>query len=156
MARIGILSCSNSTQETNCCMNACLKDFRHRKGFFERYPSNEPLDLVGVINCSGCPTNAVPQKILKKVRALAAFKLDALHLTYCMTALCPFQNAYGKIISEAYPDLEIIAGTHTPINNNEFKRAMQELLCPTIISPMAMTDLMKGKLKVPGKPLQFY
>jgi predicted metal-binding protein len=155
MARIGILSCSNSTQETNCCMCVCLKDLRQRKGFFERYPANEPLDLVGVINCAGCPTNAVPQKILKKVRALASFKLDALHLTYCMTALCPFQNAYRNIISEAYPDLEIIAGTHTPIDNNEFKRAMQELLCPTLVRPMAMTDLMKGNLKVPGKPLKF-
>ena len=156
MARIGILSCSNCTQETDCCMWACLKDLRKRKGFFERYPANEPLDLVGVINCAGCPTNAVPEKILRKVRALASFKLDALHLTYCMTALCPFQKAYQKVIAEAFPHLEVIEGTHTPIDGGEFKRAMRELLNPTLIRPMAMTDLIKGDLKVPGKPLKFY
>lgn len=155
MARIGILSCSNCTQDTNCCMCVCLKDFRRRKGFFERYPKDEPLDLIGVINCAGCPTNAAPQKILKKIRALAEYKLDTLHLTYCMTALCPFKTTYQKVISEAYPDLEIIAGTHTPVDNKEFKRAIQELLCPNLVRPMDMTDLVKGNLKVPGKPLQF-
>lgn len=156
MARIGILSCSNCTQETDCSMIACLRDFRRRKGFFKRYPANEPLNLVGVINCAGCPTNAVPEKILKKVRALASFKLDALHLAYCMVVLCPFQNTYQKVISAAYPDLEIIAGTHTPVDSSEFKRGMRELLSPALIRPMAMTDLMKRNLKVPGKPLEFH
>ncbi|MBW2484236.1 MAG: CGGC domain-containing protein, partial [Deltaproteobacteria bacterium] len=37
MARIGILTCSNCTQETNCAAVVCLGDMRKRRGFFERY-----------------------------------------------------------------------------------------------------------------------
>jgi predicted metal-binding protein len=42
---------------------------RKRRGFFEQYPQDEPLDLIGIINCAGCPTLAAPEKIIKKVRA---------------------------------------------------------------------------------------
>jgi hypothetical protein len=42
---------------------------RKRRGFFEQYPQDEPLDLIGNINCAGCPTLAAPEKIIKKVRA---------------------------------------------------------------------------------------
>ena len=71
MARIGIVTCSNCTQDTNCASVVCLADMRKRRGFFERYPKDEPLDLVGIINCAGCPTLAAPEKILKRVRAVA-------------------------------------------------------------------------------------
>ncbi|CAO0821519.1 hypothetical protein DFAR_2450004 [Desulfarculales bacterium] len=33
---------------------ACLVGMRKRRGFFERYPKDGPLDLVGLINCPGC------------------------------------------------------------------------------------------------------
>jgi predicted metal-binding protein len=71
MARIGILTCSNCTLETNCGAVVCLGDMRKRRGFFERYQNEEKLDLIGMINCSGCPTLAAPEKILKRVKALA-------------------------------------------------------------------------------------
>jgi hypothetical protein len=44
MARIGILTCSNCTQESNCASVVCQADMRKRLGFFERYPKDEPLD----------------------------------------------------------------------------------------------------------------
>jgi len=156
MARVGILSCSNCTQDTACSMSACLHDLRKRRGFFSRYTQDQPLDLVGVINCAGCPTMAAPEKIMKKVRALADFRLDALHFTYCLATLCPFRESYKKTIAKAYPDLTIVEGTHTPINAGEFKRAMRELLCPSLAVPKAMTDLVKGDLPVPGEPLKFH
>lgn len=156
MARIGILSCSNCTRETDCCMSACLGDLRKRKGFFDRYPAEEPLHLVGVISCAGCPTIAAPEKILRKVRAIASFRVDALHLSYCMTALCPFIKSYVKVISERYPEIEIVEGTHTPVDKGEFRRGVRELLCPTLIEQQAMADLVKGSLKVPGDPLKFH
>jgi predicted metal-binding protein len=75
MTRIGILTCSNCTQDTNCASVACLGDMRKRKGFFERYSNEKQLDLIGMINCSGCPTVSIPQdmndvikKRLKTVR----------------------------------------------------------------------------------------
>ena len=37
MARIGILTCSNATQESNCGSVVCLGDMRKRGGFFNAY-----------------------------------------------------------------------------------------------------------------------
>ena len=100
MARIGILTCSNCIQETNCAAVVCLGDMRKRRAFFERYKDEEKLDLIGIINCAGCPTIAAPEKILKRVKALAEYRLDALHFSFCVTALCPFLKNYEKVIRQ--------------------------------------------------------
>ena len=155
MARIGILTCSNSTQEANCALVVCLGDLRKRRGFFEGYSKNEPLDLIGMINCAGCPTVAAPEKILRRVRALAEFKPDALHFSFCMTAVCPFIKQYKKIIREQYPKLGIVMGTHKPINKKEFKRGVKELRCQTIKQPQDMNAMIKGTLELPDGPLSF-
>ena len=147
MARIGILTCSNCTQDTNCASVVCLGDMRKRRGFFERYQNDEKLDLIGIINCSGCPTLAAPEKILKRVKALADYKLDALHLSYCMTALCPFLNKYQAVIARAYPDLEIVSGTHIPKDKMQFRSDVKELLCPTVSVVQDMNDIIKGTLQ---------
>jgi predicted metal-binding protein len=128
---------------------------RKRQGFFERYPADDPLDLIGLINCAGCPTLAAPEKILRRVRALAEYKLDALHFSYCMTALCPFAKQYRHVIQEAYPQLEVVMGTHQPIDVGEYRRGVKELLCPTIARPQDMNDMVQGTLQVPGEPLSF-
>jgi predicted metal-binding protein len=155
MARIGIITCSNCTQDTNCASVVCLADMRKRKGLFEQYAKEDTLELIGILSCAGCPTLAAPEKIMKRVDALAAFKVDALHFSYCMTALCPFIEKYAKLIREKYPDLQVVMGTHKPIDKNEFRRAVKELLCPTITVPQAMGDIVKGTLKLPGGPLKF-
>lgn len=147
MARIGILTCSNCTQDTNCAAVVCLGDMRKRRGFFERYQNDDKLDLIGIINCAGCPTIAAPQKILKRVEALAAYRLDAIHFSYCMTALCPFLNKYQSVIRKAYPDLEIILGTHVPKDKEQFRQDVKELLCPTAVDIQDMNDVIKGTLK---------
>lgn len=132
MAIIGILNCSNCTQETNCAAVVCLGDMRKRRGFFERYKNEKSLDLVGIINCSGCPTLAAPEKILKRVKSIISFKIDAFHFSYCIIALCPFAKKYEKVIQESYPDLKIILGTHVPKDKSKFRNDMKELLCPTV------------------------
>jgi predicted metal-binding protein len=147
MARIGILTCSNCIQDANCAAVVCLGDMRKRRGYFERYQDDEKLDLIGIINCAGCPTLAAPEKILKRVKALAEYRLDALHLSYCMTALCPFLKKYQVVIAEAYPDLEIILGTHIPKDKNQFQSDVKELLCPTVTEVQDMNDIIKGTLK---------
>ncbi len=150
MARIGILTCSNCTQETNCASVVCLADMRKRTGFFERYPKEEPLDLVGMINCAGCPTLAAPEKILRRVRAVAEFRLDALHFSFCMTVLCPFLAKYRKVINVEYPSLQIVEGTHKPMERSRFLEGVKELLCPAICRPQTMNNLIKGTLQLPG------
>jgi predicted metal-binding protein len=153
VARIGILTCSNCSQEANCAAVVCLGDLRKRHGLFKRYPADEPLHLIGMINCAGCPTLAAPEKILRRVRALAEFRLDALHFSYCMTALCPFLRSYEKAVRGAYPDLEIVLGTHRPIDVNEFRRGVQELLCPAVRQPQDMNNMVLGTLEMPDRPL---
>ena len=154
MARVGILTCSNSTQETNCASVVCLGDMRKRRGFFERYSKDEPLDLIGIINCAGCPTVAAPEKIIKKVRGLAEFRIDALHFSFCMTALCPFMKQYEKVVKKQYPDLEIVPGTHTPVDQKKFQRGVKELLCQTLRKPQDMNAMIMGTLELPDGPLK--
>lgn len=148
MARIGILTCSNCTQDTNCASAPCLGDMRKRRALFERYKDEKTLDLIGIINCSGCPTLAAPEKILKKVNSLASYRLDALHFSYCMTALCPFLKKYEKIIQKHYPELTIIHGTHSPKDKRVFQAEVKELLCPTISNIQDMNDVIIGRLQV--------
>lgn len=128
MARIGILTCSNCTQELNCASAVCLGDMRKKKGFFDRYQDQE-VTLMGMISCAGCPTSAAPEKILRRVRALIDFKIDALHLSYCVTALCPFMKKYIEVIKKEYPEIEIIEGTHKPLEKSVFGNAVKELIC---------------------------
>jgi len=128
MARIGILTCSNCTQELNCASAVCLGDMRKKKGFFDRYQDQEVM-LMGMISCAGCPTSAAPEKILRRVRALIDFKIDALHLSYCITALCPFMKKYIEVIKKEYPEIEIIEGTHKPLEKSVFGNAVKELIC---------------------------
>lgn len=146
MARIGIITCSNCVQETSCSSVVCLGDMRKHRGFFDCYPKDEQIDLVGIVQCAGCPTNVAPCKILKKIRSLADYKIDALHFSYCMTVLCPFIGKYEKEIRRVYPDLKIIHGTHQPKDTERFKKAVKELLCPTVKIPQDMNDLIKGKI----------
>lgn len=148
MARIGILTCSNCTQESNCASVVCLGDLRKRRGFFARYAEESELQLIGIINCAGCPTLAAPEKILRRVNALVAYRLDALHLSFCMTALCPFAGKYQQVISAAYPGLEIVLGTHEPKDKEEFRRGVKELLCPSVQRVLDMNDMIRGTLIV--------
>jgi predicted metal-binding protein len=120
---------------------------RKRRGLFERYSDENQLDLIGIINCSGCPTLAAPEKILKRVKALAGYRLDALHFSYCMTVLCPFIKKYDKIIRENFSELEIIHGTHTPKDKKVFQEEVKELLCPTVSIAQDMNDVIKRTLK---------
>ncbi|MEH0020971.1 MAG: CGGC domain-containing protein [Desulfobacter sp.] len=147
MARIGILTCSNCTQDANCASVVCLGDMRKKRGLFDRYSDEKDVDLIGIINCAGCPTIAAPEKILKKVGALAEYRLDALHFSYCMTALCPFIKKYEKVIREKYPDLTIVHGTHRPGDKTVFQKKVKELLCPTVSSPQDMNDVIQNRFK---------
>lgn len=130
MARIGILTCSNATQDLGCSSASCLSDYRKRKGTFAEYPSNQPLDLVGIINCPGCPTLTGPDKLLQRVRALTEFRVDVIHFSYCMKALCPFKEKYQKALQEAFPNITIIIGTHQEhITPEEFRQRVKRLFC---------------------------
>lgn len=130
MARIGILTCSNATQELGCSSASCLADFRKRKGAFAEYPETEKLTLVGIINCPGCPTLIGPEKLLQRIRALTEFQVDAIHFSYCMKALCPFRVKYRQALEEAFPKIRILVGTHEElITQEEYRERVKRLVC---------------------------
>ena len=143
MARIGIINCSNMSGELDCAAVVCLGDMRKRKGLFKCYDINEPLELVGIISCSGCPTTIFPEKILRKINAIASFRIDAIHFSYCMVSLCPFIKKYVDVISSAYPDIKLVMGTHTPPDTEKFHNSVQHCLNRTNKNA---TDIIKGNI----------
>ena len=130
MAKIGILTCSNATQDLGCSSVSCLADFRRRKGMFAQYSQEEKLTLMGIINCPGCPTLAGPEKLLGRIRALTDFGVDTIHFSFCVKALCPFKEKYKTALEEASPNIKIILGTHEEHNTpEEFRDRVKKLFC---------------------------
>jgi len=128
MARIGILTCSNATQDLGCSSSSCLADLQKRKGAFEEYPEDRELTLVGIISCPGCPTLTGPEKLLQRVKALTEFKVHAIHFTYCLTALCPFKEKYKKALKEKFPEIRIVMGTHkSSLTPEAFREKIKKL-----------------------------
>ena len=139
MARIGILTCSNATQDLGCSSVSCLADFRKRRGAFAQYPPDEKLTLVGIINCPGCPTLTGPDKLLQRIKALTEFRVDTIHFSYCMKALCPFKEKYKKALEEALPGITIVIGTHEEhVSPEEYRERVKRLFCQEV---KTMVDL---------------
>jgi len=130
MAKIGILTCSNATQDLGCSSVICLEDFRTRKGTFAEYPEDEKLTLAGIINCPGCPTLTGPDKLIERIRALTNFGVDTIHFTYCVKSPCPFKEKYKDSLEESFPNIRIVIGKHEErIAPEEFRRRVKKLFC---------------------------
>jgi len=130
MPRIGILTCSNATQDLGCSSVSCLADLRKRRGTFAEHPASEPLDLVGIISCPGCPTLTGPDKLLRRIRGLTEFRVDAIHFANCVKALCPFREQYRTALEQECPKIRVVIGTHQEhITPEEFRRRVKKLFC---------------------------
>ncbi|MBA4369551.1 MAG: CGGC domain-containing protein [Desulfobacterium sp.] len=113
MKKIGILTCSNTTQDLGCSSFKCLDAIYENSGDFKKHESSGGAQLAGIINCAGCPTVVAPEKLLERVRSLAVLGVEAIHLSSCMIVLCPFKNKYAKLLENQFPDIEIVLGTHS-------------------------------------------
>jgi predicted metal-binding protein len=128
MPRIGIMTCTNATQDLGCSSASCLADFRKRRGTFATYPADQQLDLVGIISCPGCPTLTGPDKLLLRIRGLTEFRVDSIHFANCVKSLCPFRAQYEKALKEAFPSIAIVVGTHQEhITPDEFRARVKKL-----------------------------
>ena len=148
MAKIGILGCESSTRDLDCIMIGCLGNVRSRQGKFKEYPEEEPLDLVGIIGCGGCPTAVGADRIWQKVKALKEFGVDAIHLTSCLVQICPFKDEFISTISKDYPDLKVVEGTHAFHDVDEFKTGIRELVSQRAVTPQSMNDLVFKRIKI--------
>ena len=127
-ARVGILTCSNTTKVLDCSVGACLRDMYERKGAFEKYQDQE-IELAGLIACNGCPTVAGPATIVPRVESLIQSGAKHVHLSYCMLALCPFVKKYIRAVQDAFPETEVVLGTHEPHQSEQqFRCAVGAML----------------------------
>ena len=67
MARIGLPTCSNSTQEIYDAALGCFWNLRKRRGILDRCYNDQKLDRAGIFTCAGCPILAPPEKIRKRI-----------------------------------------------------------------------------------------
>ena len=138
MKKVGILTCSNTTQDLGCSSFKCLEDINRNGGEFKRHEKDGGAQLAGIINCAGCPTVVAPEKLLSRVRSLSEIGVDAIHLSACVMALCPFKTKYVKLLEENFPEIEIIKGTHdAPEGEAEMFMVWAKEMLSTKPSPMA-------------------
>lgn len=121
--KIALFCCSKVTQKLGCSSAQCLYDVKNRVGAFGRYARDIQVELVGVVNCPGCPSQIAPYRIIAQIENLADFQVEAIHFTNCISTFCAFHENYRLLIERNYPELEVILGT-TP----HFTHAQVELV----------------------------
>ncbi|MCR4435094.1 MAG: CGGC domain-containing protein [Clostridiales bacterium] len=123
MANIVIFCCPKVTNKLGCSCAECLKEMRSRKGSYERYKNSQCLDLVGIINCPGCPSQSGSERIIQVMEHLMGFDVDKIHFTNCMSFFCAFRYEYQLLLECRFPGIEVILGKYEPpvqtaLNNN--------------------------------------
>ena len=105
--RIGIIICD---RYHTCGGGKCFRSVRERAGAFERYPADEPLEVVGYSTCDGCPggnVEYVPEEMIKN-------GAEAIHLATGMVVgypPCPYLEYFQSFIQERY-GVPVVLGTH--------------------------------------------
>ena len=130
MARIGILTCSNATQELGCSSVSCLDRFQEEERDLLRLSRRWEIDAGGYYQLPRCPTFTGPDKLLQRIRALTDFRVDTIHFTYCMKELCSFKEKYKLTLEEAFPNIKIVVGTHEEhVTPQQYKEQVKKLFC---------------------------
>ena len=86
--------------------------FAKKTGAFAE--SGEEIELVGFINCGGCPG----KKTVLRVRELVRRGTDAIALASCISKgtpigyPCPFAQKMKELIAREAPNIRIIEYTH--------------------------------------------
>jgi len=105
--KIGIIICD---RYRSCGGGKCLRAMRDRVGGFARYPSDEPLEIVGYSSCNGCPggnVEYVPEEMVKN-------GAKVIHLATGLVVgypPCPQQNYFKQYIEERF-GIPVVIGTH--------------------------------------------
>jgi len=148
MPKVGILGCDATTRDMDCVMIGCLGNLRGRQGSFEPYSENDPPELIGIIHCGGCPTAVGTDRIWQKVKALAEYGIEALHLTSCLVEVCPFKEQFVKTIKREYPDIKVVEGTHPFHDVDAFKAGIKEVTSQRAVIPQKMNDIVFKRIKI--------
>jgi predicted metal-binding protein len=130
MVKVGILTCANTTEHGTCASAGCLHALHESVEDFARYQEDGGAQLVGLSRCSGCPTALASERIHENVEPLVQMGAEIVHLSTCLLAACPYKNKYRTAIEEAFPQVEVVVGTHTPPPEEleQFKGAIRAIL----------------------------
>ena len=109
--KLGIIRCMQT--EDYCPGTADFKMIRERKGAFEGI--DEDIELIGFINCGGCPG----KKVLLRVRELVKRGADTICFASCINKgtpigyPCPFAKKMKDLVVKEFGDsIDIIEYTH--------------------------------------------
>ena len=109
--KVGIIRCMQT--EDYCPGTADFKMIRERKGAF--CGITEDIDIIGFINCGGCPG----KKVLLRVRELVKRGADTIVFASCINKgtpigyPCPFAKKMKDLIVNEFGDsIKIIEYTH--------------------------------------------
>ncbi|MDQ7093761.1 CGGC domain-containing protein [Desulfosporosinus sp. PR] len=112
MTNIVIFSCPKVTNKLGCSCSDCFNELKNRTGAYEIYNSFQKLELIGMINCPGCPAETAPERIVSQIRYLDKFNVDKIHFTNCMSLYCAFRYNYQVLIEGKFPRIEIVQGKY--------------------------------------------
>jgi predicted metal-binding protein len=105
--KIGIIICD---RYRGCGAGKCLRAMRERAGAFARYPADEPLELVGLAGCGGCPGGNVEYVPAEMIGNGA----EAIHLATGLVVgypPCPHLDFFNAFIERRY-GVPVVVGTH--------------------------------------------
>ena len=111
--KVGIIRCMQT--EDYCPGTTDFKAVRERLGVFADVPADEEIEIVGFINCGGCPG----KKAVLRARELVKRGADTIAFASCIqkgTPIgypCPFAKRMKEIIQkDVGGDLRILDYTH--------------------------------------------
>ena len=108
--KLGVIRCMQT--EDYCPGTTCFKVMKTRQGAFQGV--DEDLDIVGFINCGGCPG----KKAVLRARLLVSRGAEAIAFASCIqkgTPIgypCPFHAKMKRLIEADQPQLRIFDYTH--------------------------------------------
>lgn len=105
--KIGIIICD---RYRSCAGGRCFRALRERAGGFSRYPSDDPLEIVGFTSCGGCPGGNIEYAPVEMVNNGA----EAIHLATGFVVgypPCPRLEYFRDFIECRY-QIPVVVGTH--------------------------------------------
>lgn len=109
--KVGIIRCMQT--EDFCPGTTDFKVIKNKKGAFENIEEN--IEIIGFINCGGCPA----KKVILRVRELVKRGADTIAFASCIqkgTPIgypCPFAKKMKDLVQqEVGKDIKILDFTH--------------------------------------------
>ena len=108
--KIGIIRCQQT--EDICPGTTDFKIIKEKRGVFEGV--NEEIEIIGFINCGGCPG----KKSVLRAKELVQRGADTIVFASCITKgtpigyQCPFARKMKETIMQNFDNIQILDYTH--------------------------------------------